>query len=254
VNRLKDRLGAREVCLGLLISMPSVPLVQLAARSGLDWLFIDMEHGPIGIESAHAMVAATQGTDCTPVIRTPHAETWLSQPALDSGAFGIVHPMINDRASAEAAVRSQNYPPGGARGVGPFYAAARFGLTVPDYLAAANDSVLCVVQIEHKDAVADIDDIIAVEGVDAIFVGPADLTASLGHGTNTGNPDTVAAIERVAEACTAKGMGMGIDCASPEHMARWHGLGYRFFTFSADIGYLDEGARTAVAAARAAVP
>ena len=216
MNRLKERLGRDEACLGLLVSMPSVPLVQIAARSGLDWLFIDMEHGPIGIESAQAMIAATQGTDCTPVVRTPHAETWLSQPALDSGAFGIVHPMINDRAGAEAAVHSQKYPPLGARGVGPFYAAARFGQAVPDYLAAANDQVLCVVQIEHVRAVENIDDILSVPGIDVAFIAPFDLSMSLGVPGQRDHPDMVAAVARAEERILASGVTMGGLAGSPE--------------------------------------
>jgi 4-hydroxy-2-oxoheptanedioate aldolase len=246
VNRLKDRLGAGEVCLGLLVSMPSVPLVQLAARAGLDWLFIDMEHGPIGIESAHAMVAATQGTDCTPVIRTPHAETWLSQPALDSGAFGIVHPMINDRAAAAAAVRSQNYPPDGARGVGPFYAAARFGLAVPDYVAAANDSVLCVVQIEHKDGVANIDEIIAVPGIDVVFIAPFDLSMSLGVPGQRDHPEVVAAIARAEERILAAGLPMGGLAGSPAQAKAMIERGYRMLLVAIDVGLIQSGLAAAM--------
>jgi 4-hydroxy-2-oxoheptanedioate aldolase len=141
----------------------------------------------------------------------------------------------------------------GNRGLGPWRASNYFR-DYEGYVAGANDATALIVQIEHKDAVAAIDDILAVDGVDAIFVGPADLSASLGHGTNTGNADTLAAIERVAEACQAKRMAMGIDCLSSEHMARWGALGFRFFTFGADIFYLDEGARATVAAARAAAP
>ncbi|MBT5413855.1 MAG: 2,4-dihydroxyhept-2-ene-1,7-dioic acid aldolase [Rhodospirillaceae bacterium] len=246
MNRLKERLGRDEACLGLLVTMPSVPLVQVAAQSGLDWLFIDMEHGPIGIESAHAMVAATQGTDCVPVIRTPHAETWLSQPALDSGAFGIVHPMINDRAMAEAAVRSQKYPPEGARGVGPFYAAARFGLALPDYLAVANESVLCVVQIEHIDAVAAIDEILAVPGIDVAFIAPFDLSMSLGVPGQRDHPDMVTAVQRAEERICAAGLAMGGLAGSPEQAKAMIERGYRLILVAVDVGLIQAGLTAAL--------
>lgn len=246
MNRLKERLGRDEACLGLLVSMPSVPLVQMAARSGLDWLFIDMEHGPIGIESAYAMVAATQGTDCTPVIRTPHAETWLSQPVLDAGAFGIVHPMINDRVSAEAAVRSQNYPPDGARGVGPFYAASRFGLAVPAYLEAANESLLCVVQIEHKDAVANIDEILSVPGIDVAFIAPYDLSMSLGVPGQRDHPDVIAAIARAEERILSSGIAMGGLAGSPEQAKAMIERGYRLLLVAIDVGLIQSGLAAAM--------
>ena len=131
VNPLKARWRAGEATYGVLVTMPSVPMMQLLARAGFDFLIVDMEHGPIDIETAHAMIAATTGTPATPLPRVPRNLPWLAKTALDVGAFGIVYPMINDRAAAAAAVRAMKYPPAGERLWGPFYAQARFGLPMP---------------------------------------------------------------------------------------------------------------------------
>ena len=173
--------------------------------------------------------------------------------ALDLGAHGVMVPMVSSVDDARRAVNAAKYPPLGGRGLGP-WRAADYYRDYDDYIARANAETALIIQIEQKDAVAAIDDIIAVPGIDAIFIGPADLTASLGRGTDIGNPDTVAAIERVAEACRAAKMAMAIDAAGPEAIARWGALGFRFFTIGEDIEYLDAGARQTVAAAQAAAP
>jgi 4-hydroxy-2-oxoheptanedioate aldolase len=126
INPLKARLAAGKPAVGLLVSMPSVHIAQVLAAAGFDWLFFDMEHGPIGIESAHAMITATSGSACAPVVRVPWNVHWLAKPVLDAGAMGIIFPMIRSAADAELAVRAVRYPPAGERGFGPFYAPARW--------------------------------------------------------------------------------------------------------------------------------
>ncbi|MFP6740635.1 MAG: aldolase/citrate lyase family protein [Alphaproteobacteria bacterium] len=250
--KFKDKLNRGETVIGPWISLSDPVAVEIIGRAGFDFLLIDGEHAPFNETGLRDALIACDNTPAEAVIRVRANEEPRIKLALDLGADGVLVPMVNTPDDARQAVKAAKYPMLGGRGVAP-WRASKYYQEAESYIAGANDATALIIQIEHKDAVADIDAIIAVEGVDAIFVGPADLTASLGHGTNTGNPDTLAAIERVAEACTAKGMAMAIDCASADHMARWHALGYRFFTFSADIDYLDTGARAAVAAAHGAI-
>jgi 4-hydroxy-2-oxoheptanedioate aldolase len=251
--QFKDKLNRGEAVVGPWITLSDPVVVEIIGRAGFDFLLIDGEHSPFNETGLRDALIACDNTPAEAVVRVRANEEPLIKLALDLGANGVLVPMVDSADDARRAVGAAKYPMLGNRGLGPWRASNYFR-DYKGYVAGANDATALIVQIEHKDAVAAIDDIIAVDGIDAVFVGPADLSASLGHGTNTGNADTLAAIERVAEACRAKGMVMGIDCLSPEHMARWGALGFRFFTFGADIFYLDEGARAAVAAARAAAP
>jgi 4-hydroxy-2-oxoheptanedioate aldolase len=251
--QFKEKLNRGEAVIGPWISLSDPAAVEIIGRAGFDFLLIDGEHSPFDETGLRDILIASDNTPAEAVVRVRANEEPRIKLALDLGADGVLVPMVNNPDEARRAVSAAKYPMLGGRGLAPWRASDYFR-NYDGYVAGANEATALIIQIEHKDAVAAIDDIIAVEGIDAIFIGPADLSASLGHGTNTGNADTLAAIERVAEAGRGKGMAMGIDCASPEHMARWGALGFRFFTFSTDIFYLDEGARAAVAAARAAAP
>lgn len=126
-NRLKAKLAAGEVVTAFMVTMPSVAMAQVLAASGVDCLTIDMEHGPIDISTLHAMVAATRGTEATPIVRVPWTEHWLVKPVLDTGAMGINFPMVSSVALARAGAAAVRYPPDGVRGVAPSYAPLRWG-------------------------------------------------------------------------------------------------------------------------------
>ncbi len=130
LNPLKERLRAGKAITFAIITIPSVPAMRIWARSGIDALVIDMEHGSIGIESVHALVATTTGTLATPLVRIPWNVPWLAKPVLDTGAMGIMFPMIANALEAEAAVRSMRYPPQGERGWGPFFAPFRWDVSL----------------------------------------------------------------------------------------------------------------------------
>lgn len=251
--RFKDKLNRGEAVIGPWISLSDPVVVEIIGRAGFDFLLIDAEHAPFNETGLRDVLIACDNTPAEVVVRVRANEEPRIKLALDLGADGVLVPMVNNPEDARRAVSAAKYPMLGKRGIGP-WRASNYYRDYEEYIAGANDATALIIQIEHKEAVAAIDEILAVDGVDAIFIGPADLTASLGHGTNTDNADTLAAIERVAEACRGKGMAMAIDCVSPEHLSRWGALGFRFFSFGIDVGYLDEGARTAVAAARAAAP
>jgi 4-hydroxy-2-oxoheptanedioate aldolase len=175
---------------------PEHPTVQIMARSGLDWIIVDLEHGPIDLTSAHAMITATAGTPCVPLARIAANEPWLAKAPMDIGALGINFPMICNRADAEKAVRSLRYPPKGDRFWGPFHAPFRWGVSMADYMAAADDDMICMITIEHADAVERIDEIMATPGIDVAVIGPGDLATSINKRGQIDDPQVLALMKR----------------------------------------------------------
>jgi 4-hydroxy-2-oxoheptanedioate aldolase len=237
--------------LGYLLSMPSVQLVQILARSGVDWLMIDMEHAPIGIESVAAMIAATSGTPVTPIVRVPSPFSDMVKPALDSGAYGIVFPQISTREEAEATVRVLRYQPRGRRGYGPTYAALRWGMPSLEYLKAANDSVLNIVLIESVVAVDTLDDILAVDGLDIVAVARGDLSENLGVAGQFDHPrlrDVVTRAEtKIRE---RKGVALGGIAFNADEAKAMIERGYRFVVLGSDAGLIGAAASGMVRAIR----
>ncbi len=209
INPLKARLDAGKPGVGMLVTMPGVNMVQVLAACGFDWLFIDMEHGPIGIESVHAMVTATNGTATAPIVRVPWNLHWLVKPVLDTGAMGVIFPTIRSAGEAEAAARSVRYPPTGDRGFGPFYAPLRFGESMGTYADPADREILCILLIEHKDAVADIERIVRVAGVDVCLIAPFDLAMSYGYRDGADHDEVREGIARVEEVVLASDVHLG---------------------------------------------
>jgi 4-hydroxy-2-oxoheptanedioate aldolase len=242
INPLKARLAADRPAVGLLVSMPSVHATQVLAACGFDWLFFDMEHGPIGIESAHAMIAATNGTRTAPVVRVPWNVPWLIKPVLDAGAMGVIVPMIRSAAEAEAAVRAVRYPPTGERGFGPFYAPARFGLTMQTYADPADREILCILLIEHKDAIDDIEAIVRVEGVDACLIAPFDLAMSYGYRDGPDHDEVRAAIACAEAAIRDSPVHLGGLAITAELANAMIGRGYRLILIGFDTMLLQRAA------------
>ena len=179
LNRLRQLWREGRPTFGAIATIPSIQTVQIMARSGIDWIIVDLEHGPIDLGSAHAMITATSGTPCVPMVRIAANEPWLAKAPMDLGALGINFPMICSRADAEKAVRSVRYPPKGDRLWGPFHAPFRWGVSMPDYMATADDDMICMITIEHVEAVERIDEIMAVPGIDLAVIGPGDLATSI---------------------------------------------------------------------------
>ncbi len=227
INPLKAKFDADQPGIGICISMPSVHTTQVLANCGYDWLFFDMEHGPIGIEAVHAMITATAGTRAAPIVRVPWNEHWLAKPVLDAGAMGVIFPMIRSADEAAAAARSVRYPPTGERGFGPFYAPYMFGVGMSDYADPADREILCILLIEHKDAIEAIDDIVQVPGIDACFIAPFDLAMSYGYRDGPDHDEVQAGIA-VAESAILKSKiplgGLALDNDRANAMI---GQGYR---------------------------
>ena len=239
---LRARWQAGEVTRGVGLTIPSPAIPQLLAGAGFDFLMIDLEHGPISIESAHAMIAATAGTPVAPLVRIPHTTSWLAKPVLDAGAFGIVFPMVNTRADAETAARATRYPPAGDRLWGPFLAPARFGRPMPQYLATANDEIVTVVLIEHPTAIENLEQIVTVEGVDCAVIGTHDLAMSMGRPGRLDDPDVLALVARAERVIRDSGVVLGGNAFSPEQAADMADRGYQALALGFDWSLLQRGA------------
>jgi 4-hydroxy-2-oxoheptanedioate aldolase len=251
LGSLRRSLAAGRPTLGYLVTTPSVQIVQALARTGVDWLMLDTEHAPVGIESVAAMVAATGGTPATPIVRVPAARAELVKPVLDCGALGVVFPQIASREEAEAAVQTVRYAPTGQRGYGPTYAALRWGLTNLDYLRAANDAVLNVVLIESPAGVDALDDILTVDGLDVVAVARGDLSQSLGVAGQFDHPRLREVVARAEAKILAHGkMALGGIAFSPEDARAMIARGHRFIVLGSDAGLISGAAQRMVQAIR----
>ncbi|NQW11455.1 MAG: 2,4-dihydroxyhept-2-ene-1,7-dioic acid aldolase [Alphaproteobacteria bacterium] len=239
INPLKARIEAGKAGVGVLITMPSVNVAQILAAAGYDYLFIDMEHGPIDLGSAHHLIQATAGTKCAPLVRVSTPDVALCKPLLDSGAMGMIFPMINTAELAAATVQAVRYPPVGVRGWGPFYAPARWGL--PDanaYFDVANDEILNVILIEHIDAVHNIEEIVAVPGIDIANIAPMDLSVSMGFPGQRDHPEVLEAIAVAEAAIKASPIALGGMALSAEEANAKIERGYQFFVMGTDTSLL----------------
>jgi 2-keto-3-deoxy-L-rhamnonate aldolase RhmA len=207
-DRFRERLARREPLIGIVLSLPSPEMAEMFAAAGFDWLFVDMEHGLLDFASVQRLIQAVAGA-CPCIVRVPNNEAILIAKALDTGAVGVIVPHVNDADEARAAVRAARYPPTGARSIGAARAQG-YGGRLADAIAGDNERTLVVAQVEHIDAVRSIEEIVRVPGVDAIFIGPFDLSASMGKPGQIGAPDVQQAIGTVAAACAARQMPCGI--------------------------------------------
>lgn len=241
MNRIKTLLQEGKPAVGAIVTMPSPQVMQVMARAGMDWLLIDLEHGPIDLASAHAMILATAGTPAVPMARIAANVPWLAKPLIDSGALGIAVPMVCTRAEAEAAARALRYPPAGERMWGPFYAPMRWDMTMRDYMLAADQELLAMVTIEHVDAVKRIDEIAEARGVDVAIIGPGDLATSFGLHGQIEHPDVQAAIREVERGILASPIALGGVAFTPEQANAMIDRGYRLIALGFDWALLKRG-------------
>lgn len=222
--RLRD--GNRRLT-GHMCTIPSATVTQAFAAAGADLVMIDMEHGAVDHASAHAMIAATAGTGCAPVVRVAENRAAEVKRVLDLGAEGIVFPLIRDAADAAAAVASLRYPPRGTRGFGPFIAQSRWGTGLADYRTLIEDDLVAILLIETVEAVGNIEAICAVPGIDMIVPAQFDLSTALGVSGQFDHPDFIAALARIEGAALAAGLPMAGIAFSPAQAAALFARGYR---------------------------
>ena len=248
---LKERLARGGVVLnGVLSAIPSAVAAQAIAGAGADFLVVDREHGPIGREAMQAMIAATAGTACAPLVRVPGIDEAEVKVALDAGAEGIFFPMVRSAGDVERCVAAVTYPPGGSRGWGPFVAHARHAVSPGAYSTAVGPHMTCCVQIETLEAVQDIDAIVRVPGLDVVVLAPFDLSIALGVEGRFDAPSFVEAVEAVERAATAAGVplcGVALDARRADELTA---RGYRALLRGIDVFMLKQ----ATAAFREAGP
>ena len=252
-NPIKDALRDRTPHYGCWLTLASPMAAEALSHAGFDFLVVDTEHSPADGMDVLAALQAIGNGPAAPVVRVTEKETWLVKRAMDAGCATILFPAVNDPAQARAAVAATRYPQdgnGGLRGVAGLNRAARYGLD-KGYLLRANEEACAIVQIESAEGLARCEAIAAVDGVDALFVGPADLSASLGHLGRPGHPEVEAAIRRVAAAAAAHGKACGIFASTVEQARAARAAGYTFIALAADIVWLLAGARGALEAVRA---
>lgn len=237
----RKRLRAGEVLLGPLVTLPSAAVAEILAAVGFDWLFIDGEHGPFDTADVVAMLQAV-GDRVACAVRVPGAEEGSIKKILDQGAEGLIVPQVNTVDQAAAVVRYARYAPSGSRGVG-LSRAQGYGLRFQEYLETANDRVAVIVQAEHARAVENIESIVQVEGIDAVFVGPYDLAASFGKMGQIDDPEVVAAIEHVTKTCQAAGLRLGYFGGSAAALRPVIDRGYTLIAAGVDVLFLAGAAR-----------
>ncbi|GAA1537396.1 HpcH/HpaI aldolase/citrate lyase family protein [Brevibacterium picturae] len=237
------KLGEGEHLAGMWVCSGSPVAAEIAAASGMQWVLIDAEHSPIDLQITTSLLQAMNGYPATPVVRVPVNDQVLIKQYLDLGAQNLLVPMIDTPSDAEAAVRSVYYPPRGVRGVGSALARASRWNAVPNYLARAEELVSLTVQIESATAVDNAAEIAAIDGIDAVFVGPSDLAASMGLLGQQTHPDVTDAVLRTFEAVKAAGKLVGVNAFDPEQARKYLAAGASFVLVGADVGLMMNGAR-----------
>ncbi|RWU21172.1 4-hydroxy-2-oxoheptanedioate aldolase [Pseudomonas alkylphenolica] len=241
VNTFKQRLQSGEVQIGLWLGLADPYCAELAANAGFDWLLLDGEHAPNDLRGLLGQLQAVAAYAAQPVIRPVIGDTALIKQMLDIGAQTLLVPMVESAQQAQALVRAMRYPPSGVRGVGSALARASRWNSIPGYLDQADAQMCLLVQIENLDGLARLDEIVAVEGVDGVFIGPADLSASMGHRGNPGHPDVQAAIEDAIVRIHKAGKAAGILSADQALARRYIELGARFVAVGVDTTVLMRG-------------
>jgi len=243
-NPVKRALKAGQPSVGTWLSLGSITAARFMARAGFDWLTIDIEHSLVDWETATHMFASIADAGCTALARVPSNRHDHIKRVLDNGAHGIVVPMVNSREEALAAVSAVKYPPAGNRSVGGSVHALNFDTTANDYYAHANDELLIVLQCEHIQAVEDADAIFSVPGIDAIFVGPNDLAASM-RGKDGKTPSAEAtnqALKHILDTCKKHKVAPGLHCGSAEEACKRIEDGWQFLAIGSELKMMLSGA------------
>jgi 4-hydroxy-2-oxoheptanedioate aldolase len=232
---------------GIWVCSGSALVAEICAGAGMDWVLIDMEHSPNGLDSVLAQLQAVAAYPVTPVVRVPFADTVTIKQVLDLGAQNLLVPMVSSADDARAAVAAVRYPPGGKRGVGGSLARSSRWNRVEGYLANGDEHVSLFVQIESADAVDAAADIAAVDGVDGVFVGPSDLSASMGLLGQSTHPDVNAAVLRTFEGVRATGKPVGVNAFDPAVAQTYLDAGASFVAVGADVVLLARGSESLAA-------
>jgi 4-hydroxy-2-oxoheptanedioate aldolase len=242
-NAFKHSLSRPSARIGLWMGLADPYAAELCATAGFDWLLVDGEHGPNDLRSMLAVLQAVSPYPAHAVVRIPHGDTALIKQVLEIGATTLLVPMVDSAEQAHALVRATRYPPQGCRGVGSGLARSSRWSAYPNYLHEANERICLLVQVETAAALEQVDAIAAVDGVDGVFIGPADLSASMGYLGQPGHPAVQAAIEAALPRILAAGKAPGILAVDEKLARRYIELGARFVAVGVDATLLAQTAR-----------
>lgn len=242
-NSFKQALQKKQTQIGLWLGLAGPYAAEICGKAGFDWLVVDGEHAPNDIPLILSQLQALAGTPSQPIVRVPIGTDWLIKQVLDLGVQTVLVPMVENADQARALVRATRYPPEGVRGVGAAIARASEFSAIHDYMQTANEQICLICQIESANALENIDEIAAVEGVDGLFIGPADLAASMGYLGNHDAPEVQTAMENAIARINSAGKAAGIliyDRPQAEHFLN---LGASFVAVGADVTLLAQSAK-----------
>lgn len=242
-----QRLRAGELLIGTMITLPSPEITEILAKTGYDWLFIDAEHGAFNPQQTQSMLQAAGNCPC--VIRVPSGEDIWIKKALDSGAAGIIVPQVHTADQAEQIISRCKYSPAGNRGVG-IGRAHSYGMEFEEYIRNANKDTAVILQAESRQAIENIDAIVKLEGLDAVLIGPYDLSASLGKIGQVTDPEVQDAIRTIANACQAAGIRLGFFGVTAEAVKPYIKQGFTLITVGVDTLFIINSANNTLAELR----
>lgn len=244
---VKERISAGKITLGTWIQLPDVFTTEIIAQSGFDWLAIDLEHGLIDLEHAFSLIQIIDRAGVVPLVRLQTNDDVTIRRVLDAGAKGVIVPMVNSPEDARRIVDAVKYPPMGKRSFG-LGRASRFGVTFEEYLRTHNEKSIIVAQIEHISALENLDQILAVPGLDAIIIGPYDLSGSLGIPGQFNDPRFQKVISEITRRVKKAGISLGMHIVHPtqQELDERIAEGFTFIGFGMDTIFMQEGAMNAV--------
>ncbi len=247
-NPLKIKLRNNELTIGSWITLGHTAIAEIMAKAGFEWLTIDMEHSVITLDTAQQLIQVIEGCGVVPLVRVGENNPNIIKRVMDAGAYGVIVPMVNSKEQAEAAVKAVKYPSVGTRGVG-LARAQGYGDNFDEYAATVNEASIVIAQIEHIDAVNNIESILSVAGIDGCIIGPYDLSASLGIPGDFAHPEVIAALKKVEQTCREKKVALGVHIIQPDYRLVLEEIakGYCFIAFSLDILFLGNTCREQMA-------
>lgn len=244
----KQKLKQKQPLIGTVQELASAEVTEILADAGFDWIWMDMEHSAIDVPCMQRMLQAGQHL-CTCIVRSPsHDEVWIKK-ILDAGADGIILPLVNSAEEAEKIIQFCKYPPKGRRSVG-LARAHGYGMNFQKYINDANQTISIILQIEHIDAVNNIEAIVKVPGIDALIIGPYDLSGSMGKIGQTNDPEVQEQIEKVRQTCLNANMPMGIFTANPEEVKTLIKKGYCLIAVGIDTMLMGKAVKEAIGISR----
>lgn len=250
-NPFKAAIAKGELQVGCWLGLADAYVAEISASAGFDWVCVDGEHSPNDLRSIMGQLQVLKGSGTHAMVRPPVGETWLIKQYLDAGAQSLLIPMVESGAQAKEMVDAVTYPPHGVRGVGSALARASDFSGIADYLTTARDEICLIVQVENRKGMDALDDILAIEGIDGVFIGPADLAADMGFLGKAGAPEVKEAVRTAIKRIVAAGKAAGILTLDQDLQKECRALGASFIATEIDVTLFASNMRAAAKAAAA---